>query len=275
LGVTVAASPAFQFYVNDFLGSVKVQMMMGAELGVYFMLLLLDWQETGFEYDPPILARWCRVEEPTFNHAWVLVQRCFEERGGRMFNPRLELERQKQRDWAEKSRKGGLSNAKRWLKGATPVVEANDKGGSTTVSKCLSTPSPSPSPVTTKAKDLSPKATDEKHSQPSTEEKPNGKPTWLTPFGEVWERRVQADPNFGELALVMGKLKKKGHKESDIYGAWVCYVDATDPQFLSISRFGTTYGVWAGTAKTKADELAFPEEDAALARMEAAQQETQ
>jgi hypothetical protein len=135
------------------------------EVGIYWMLLLLDWQETGFEYEVPLLARWCRVDEPAFNQAWKLVSRCFTEKKGRLYNPRLEIERQRQEEWRLKSQKGGLANAQRWLKGGSRVVEPK---GSTP------TPSPTPTPVTTTttATDLSAAPTREPGKALATVPKP-------------------------------------------------------------------------------------------------------
>ena len=42
-------SPAFQFYVNDFLGSAKVGMMSTEEIGAYLLLLLLDWSHASLD----------------------------------------------------------------------------------------------------------------------------------------------------------------------------------------------------------------------------------
>lgn len=141
-------SPAFQFYPNDFLGSAKVGVMSAEEVGAYLLLLCLDWQEGGFVYDEGDLARWCRLPRAKFRKAWVRVSRCFVERDGRMFNPRLDAERTKQADWREKSRKGGIASG-----------EARTKGGSTTLATAVEPkpqpntntpfPSPSPTPVTT------------------------------------------------------------------------------------------------------------------------------
>lgn len=142
------ASPAFQFYPDDFLGSGKVGTMTLRELGAYTMLLCLDWNEVGFVYDEEELARWCRCTRKDFRAVWPRVSRCFVERGGRLYNPRLEAEREKQRVWREKSAKGGRRSG-----------EVRSKGGSSVVGRVVeppnepntNTPSPSPTPVTTTA----------------------------------------------------------------------------------------------------------------------------
>lgn len=131
-------SPAFQIYVNDFLGSAKVAMMDGTQIGIYMMLLFLDWQECGFVFESVSLSRWCRVSQEEFDRAWPIISQCFKSKRGRMFNPRMELEREKQQKWREKSAKGGRSTAERWLNGGTTVVQAQP-----------STPFPFPLPITT------------------------------------------------------------------------------------------------------------------------------
>lgn len=113
-------SPAFQTYVNDFLGSAKVRVMTTAEFGAYWFLLFLDWQEGGFTYDEPHLAEWCKMTQPQFKRAWErILHRCFIGHDGRLWNPRLERERVKQLAWREKSASGGRKGAAtRWgLKG--------------------------------------------------------------------------------------------------------------------------------------------------------------
>jgi uncharacterized protein YdaU (DUF1376 family) len=104
-------SPAFQFYPNDFLGSGKVLRMSTEEVGCYLLLLLYDWNETGFAYDVKDLAQVTRLTTRKFEAAWKRVGPCFVERDGRWFNPRLELERTRQAEWREKSSKGGKASA--------------------------------------------------------------------------------------------------------------------------------------------------------------------
>lgn len=142
-------SPAFQFYPDDFRGSGKVGTMTTEEIGAYVLLLCLDWNETGFVFDEEELSRWCLLTRAKFRKAWVRVSRCFVDKDGRLFNPRLEAERTKQAEWREKSRKGGVASG-----------EARAKGGSTTLPTTLATndeppaqpngntPFPSPTPVT-------------------------------------------------------------------------------------------------------------------------------
>lgn len=132
-------SPAFQFYAHDFLGG-RVATYSLEEVGLYSVLLAFDWSLNGLPKDDETLARLARVSVRKFRVLWRRVGENFTERDGRYFNPRLELEREKQRAWREKSAKGGKASA--------------TKRGSTTLEPPLppngSTPSPTPTPVTTK-----------------------------------------------------------------------------------------------------------------------------
>jgi uncharacterized protein YdaU (DUF1376 family) len=91
----VSKAPAFQFYPGDFV-SGSVGMMTPEEVGVYVLLLCLDWNQTGFVYEPAKLARWCRLTPKRFAAVWENVGPNFEETDGRMFNPRLQQERASQ-----------------------------------------------------------------------------------------------------------------------------------------------------------------------------------
>jgi uncharacterized protein YdaU (DUF1376 family) len=107
-------SPAFQFYPDDFVGG-SVGMMTPEEVGVYVLLLCLDWNQNGFIADPDRLARWCRITPKRFAAVWPVVGACFKERDGRFYSPRLEKERGKQAAWRQKSSEGGKLGAdKRW-----------------------------------------------------------------------------------------------------------------------------------------------------------------
>jgi len=133
----VAKSPAFQFYANDFLGG-RVATYSLEEIGLYSVLLAFDWSLNGLPTDAEKLAKLSRTSTRKFRSLWAVVGENFTERDGRMYNPRLELERQKQEQWREKSAKGGRASA--------------TKRGSTTLDECLqpngNTQSSSPTSVT-------------------------------------------------------------------------------------------------------------------------------
>jgi uncharacterized protein YdaU (DUF1376 family) len=116
-------TPLLPFDVDAFLGSAKVGAMTAAQVGVYTLLLIHDWKESGFEFAPEEdtekheadrrrLARICHLTTPTFLRAWKdAVGACFEERGGRYRNARIDLERLRLSEWQAKSRKGGKKTA--------------------------------------------------------------------------------------------------------------------------------------------------------------------
>lgn len=135
----VSKSPAFQFYPDDFLGSSKVAVMTPQEIGVYVLLLCMDWNGVGFVFNPKLLARFCRMPEPEFVEAWEVVRECFEERDGRLYNPRLERERVKQAAYSAKQK--AASDA-RWDTHRT-------SHGMPTGKPRVSSPFPSPAPATT------------------------------------------------------------------------------------------------------------------------------
>jgi len=161
--MTPRGSPAFQFYPDNFLGSAKVGLMSAEEVGIYWLILCLDWMEGGFELDPAALSRWCRVSPETFTAAWDhVLSRCFQKptgRGKKYSNGRLGKEKRKQVEWALKSRAGGISSGRartlaanqRPTKGATKGQPLPQPKGNTP------SPSPSPSPTPVKAAAASPR----------------------------------------------------------------------------------------------------------------------
>jgi uncharacterized protein YdaU (DUF1376 family) len=224
----VNKSPAFQFYVNDFLGSAKVGMMNGAEIGVYFMLLLLDWQEDGFKYDPPLLARWCRVTEDTLTQAWVIVGKCFGITEGRYRNPRLQGERTKQEAWRAKCSEGGIASGKVRLKGSSTILQ-----------QPMNTPFPSPTPT--------PKTTTTTTTTSAAARRPS-RETWLTPYFDLWVQHYGGEPSAPELAKYLGRLRAL-HGDPAVKAAWGRYLSETEGSYANPARFSKTYGTWTETAR--------------------------
>jgi uncharacterized protein YdaU (DUF1376 family) len=107
-------SPAFQFYPADFVSGAPA-FMKPLETHVYIWLLCLDWNHGGFEFHAEDLASWCRMSVDEFTRAWRKVGESFVERDGRYFNPRLDAEREKQREYSERmsenGKKGGRPKA--------------------------------------------------------------------------------------------------------------------------------------------------------------------
>jgi hypothetical protein len=107
--------PYFPFYPKDFLMSEKVMAMNFAERGQYITLLCWDWNNNG-------------VAEELFNNTTEskLVRSCFEKQGDRLFNDRLNFEREKIQEFCEKqSEKGRASGKARLLKGKSAEPRLN------------------------------------------------------------------------------------------------------------------------------------------------------
>lgn len=228
-------SPAFQFYPDDFLGSGKVGTMTAEEIGVFTLLLCLDWNETGFVFELADLARWCRMTRGKFAKCWDRVSRCFIERDGRMYNPRLELERVKQADWREKSAKGGRTSGKVRSKGGATVVEPPLANGSDLVATKRepngNTPSPSPTLTTT-----------------ATTSAPRESTSWLEPMRAKWEERNGAGSFAsiaGQAAKVFGPLRKAGRSSEEIASRLGVYLTLNDMRFWNITKFAQTFDQWA------------------------------
>lgn len=156
-------SPAFQFYPDDFVGSGTVALLRDYEIGIYLMLLCLDWSDDGFLFPDPgdtdeldRLAAWCKTDRKRLAAAWKRLAQVFPaSEDSRRRNPRLQRERSKQAEWRAKSVNGGkASAAKRGTNTQPPVNHP-----STTLAPVVepngqpkgNTPSPSPTPVTTTA----------------------------------------------------------------------------------------------------------------------------
>lgn len=136
----MSGAPAFQFYPHDFLAGRVATYSLQA-VGAYILLLSYDWSLNGLPNDVESLAKLCRLSARSFRVLWAEISDQFEESAGRLYNPRLAKERQKQELWRAKSALGGKHSAEKRAKGASTTLEPPypPKGNT-----------PSPSPVTTK-----------------------------------------------------------------------------------------------------------------------------
>lgn len=106
-------SPAFQFYPAEFLASRKVDRMSMTERGAYITLLCQCWLDNGLPTDLGELAESVRMKPEQFRRMWESgkIRHCFIERGGKLHNERLDVERKKQVDYrrrqADNGSKGG------------------------------------------------------------------------------------------------------------------------------------------------------------------------
>jgi hypothetical protein len=134
--------PAFQFYPKDFLSDLNVQSMTNEEVGKYFKLICHCWIENGLKIGSPLVEGWLTNGST--------IRKCFYKKGGKYRHPRLDLERQKQIKWHEKSKEGGRESARRRqekLKGGSTKGQPKANQGSTL-------PSSSSSSYKNKSRDL-------------------------------------------------------------------------------------------------------------------------
>jgi uncharacterized protein YdaU (DUF1376 family) len=124
-------SPSFQFYPDAWLSSTSIALMTPAQEGAYIRLLCHCWQseDCGIPDDDEALAELSRLRGQWLKHSGRIRAK-FESVGGRLFNPRLIEERQKQAEWSRKSSEGGKRSA-------ATRAQANCKGGSMVVDECL------------------------------------------------------------------------------------------------------------------------------------------
>lgn len=107
----MSKSPAFQFYAAEYLADEDVQLMTLEEEGCYIRLLAYCWREGSIPSDLDKLSRLCKGASTT---VISMVVKCFDQdvlNIGRMIHKRLEVERDKQREWKEKSSRGGRKSA--------------------------------------------------------------------------------------------------------------------------------------------------------------------
>jgi hypothetical protein len=91
-------SPAFQLYVNDFLGSNKITMMEPEGLAGYTILLFASWNEKdcGLPTGVDALVKLSKLFPNVFDKVKDSILGNFFEYKGRYYNRRLLLERKKQ-----------------------------------------------------------------------------------------------------------------------------------------------------------------------------------
>jgi uncharacterized protein YdaU (DUF1376 family) len=122
------SSPAFSFYVRDWIADVNVRAMSNEARGVYIDLLALCWQEGTLPRDPAQLKRIARLTAAEFRRIWPQLEPCFTLTPDGYRQKRLELERVKQRAHkAAVSQRGTAGAAARWRKSPAPAdADASD-----------------------------------------------------------------------------------------------------------------------------------------------------
>lgn len=215
-------SPAFQVYVNDFLGSTRVGLMTVGEIGAYWLLLLRDWQDGGITTDRDELAVLARMTPEAFEVAWKRVGPCFIERRGKLYNPRLQKERDKQKKWRAKSRTGGINSGaarRKAAKGGCEMVEPPHKPNT-------NTPLPLPLPST------------------KTTSRGERAATWVSPYADAWLAQYGGKMAVKQAVTALAPLHKE-HGLDETLRRWRIYLATTDGQYASAPRFASTWSTWA------------------------------
>lgn len=106
------ASPAFQFYPQDFLSDANVMAMSAEERGVYIVLLCHCWIHGFVPKDLKALRRIAGYDGNNWPRTWNSVQHCFRSTPTGFVNPRIERERTKQATYRDMKAKAGQAGGK-------------------------------------------------------------------------------------------------------------------------------------------------------------------
>jgi hypothetical protein len=74
--------------------------------------------------------------------------------------------------------------------------------------------------------------------------KVSGRETWLTPYVLLWRGFMGGDPPMGIMAKALRMLHEK-HGPENVHAAMRRYLLDTEPEYVSLPRFASTFGVWA------------------------------
>ncbi len=148
-------SPAFQFYPKDWLSSRNVRRMTPEERGGYWELLAQEWldDDCSLPDDDDELAFLSGL-----NSRWPecspAIRKCFEARGGKLYNERLLMEVRKQESFRKKCSDAGKKSAEvRKNKELTKVGTTGVQGGCNSSSLSLSLSSSSVASLSSKKKE--------------------------------------------------------------------------------------------------------------------------
>jgi uncharacterized protein YdaU (DUF1376 family) len=128
--------PAFQFYPADWLSSQRVQMLTLEEEGAYIRLVASCWQHGSIPADPEKCAR--LIGKGASTTLATVVQAMFQpdpNDSTKLVHDRLDLEREKQANWRQKSAEGGKKSAEKRAANAKNKIDSpsKTKGGSRVV----------------------------------------------------------------------------------------------------------------------------------------------
>lgn len=221
----MAKSPAFQFYPDDFMGG-KPGMMTPEQTHVYIWLLCLDWNQNGFPFDVPVLARWCRVTPSVFRKAWAVVQECFSCRDGRWFNDRLAKEHEKQEQFKTKMANNGKLGGR--PKKAAGSIEESQPKPDHNLTESFPSPLPSPTPVTTK-----PSASQKRRAEPLP---------WMGRVVDAWQTPYPGTKPPPGTATALKPLFARMGEDAAIQELQT-YLAQTPATYLNFGKFAATAGL--------------------------------
>ncbi len=170
--------PAFQFYADTWLASLRVQLMTLAEEGAYIRCLAFCWRHGSIPSDPATLARLIGKGCDTTLASVVAQMFIPGSEPLTLVHERLEEERVKQAQWRAKCAAGGRA--------------AKHSKGSTKDSVALRSPSPSPSPSpSSDSVSGLPSANTEREADKPPTRSPVSKPE--IPTAEQWQAHRAAE----------------------------------------------------------------------------------
>lgn len=242
----MSKSPAFQYYPLDFLGDRNTLVMSAEEIGAYWLLISSCWIEGDLPNDIEDLAGIARMPVDRFQKSWEKrISRCFVQlENGQWVHPRLEEERAKQEEWAQRNSENGKKGAeKRWNKSESPdsdgyrgaiggLSPGNGKGmplQSSSSSSCIhgtlepgggaahartreDTPSP---PSATRTADaapaLQPKPKPKTQSLAPPTAKPNRDPALDNPAVQIYRETFKRTPNEAQRAEIQKRVTDLNH----------------------------------------------------------------
>lgn len=131
-------APAFQFYPKDFLTDEDQAVMSLEEAGAYIRLMSSCWLKGSLPSETTELARLCNATPRRMPKLWPAIARCFRQRAdGRWIHPRLEKERQKQKEFRERQAEKAVL---RWEKSGNAAASRGQSREHALQSSISSTP---------------------------------------------------------------------------------------------------------------------------------------
>jgi len=243
---TAGKRPSFQFYPNDWRTDAALRMCSVPARGLWIEMLCIMHQGTPYGYlrinDKDLTAQMLATlvgAGVTEAQGWLkdletlgVFQR---DENDSIYSKRMVHDEQI-RD--KRASFGGLSQN-------NPNVPKRKEGAKDTSKDTLTTtfggsPSSSSSSSTTTTK---------KHKHPAPDVAgvvPITRTTWLVPYANAWQEIMGGPVQIGVATKVLSGLHKQ-HGEAKVVAHLKNYLGATDARFVSLPKFGSTFGQWSNT----------------------------